>query len=82
MCVRVCVRACVRVCEHVLDDLSTQSQLMHPHYHKRMSNLETLRQHPMYSTWDFVQVQNLEITPPFVPPVSEEGDCENVTVRM
>ena len=58
---------------------------MDPHHHRRMSNLESLRQHPVYSSWDFVQVQNKEITPTFVPPVSEGGTVRvglSVTVRI
>ena len=47
--------------------------MMEPHHHRRLSNLESLRQHSVYSSWDFVQVQNKEITPTFVPPVSESG---------
>ena len=67
--------------------LSVHSQLMHPDYHKRMSNLDTLRQHPLYASWDFVQVQSMEVAPTFVPPVSEDVcvcvcvcDCEDVIV--
>ena len=44
-------------------------QLLQIDYRKRIINLEMMRQHTYFSGMDFVKVQEMQMTPSYIPPV-------------
>lgn len=65
-----CLSDCVVIAGPPTNPTSFGTQLLHPEEDKRLQSVEKMKELDFFENINWIEVEEKETTPPFVPPVS------------